>query len=165
MMKSTSLLLAAVVAVGMMATTASADIKKGQKAYLKTCKNCHGNGTKGAAMHTQAEWEELFANGGANIIKAACWNKSRSTVLMEMDLKINHKIYVTSCLNTAQIQATFLLADKCLTPLLSNEKRFLLQCLNHFFVSILNFKRTLQTLYAHVATSCTVMVQIVHGQE
>lgn len=68
MTKSTSLLLAAVVAFGMMATTASADIKKGQKAYLKTCKTCHGNGTKGASMHTQAEWEALFANEGASII-------------------------------------------------------------------------------------------------
>jgi len=69
MTKSTSLLLATVVAFGMMATTASADIKKGQKGYLKTCKNCHGNGTKGAAMHTQAEWEALFANEGASIIE------------------------------------------------------------------------------------------------
>ncbi|MDP3301403.1 MAG: cytochrome c [Sulfuricurvum sp.] len=68
MTKSTSFLLATVVAFGMMATTASADIKKGQKGYLKTCKNCHGNGTKGAGMHTQAEWEALFANDAASII-------------------------------------------------------------------------------------------------
>jgi cytochrome c5 len=67
--KSTSLLLAAVVAVGMISTTVSADDKKGQKGYLKSCKNCHGNGTKGAAMHTQDEWDELFANKGASIIK------------------------------------------------------------------------------------------------
>lgn len=76
MTKSTSLFLAAVVAVGMMATTASADIKKGQKAYLKTCKNCHGNGTKGAAMHTQDEWDDLFANNGEKIIKAHANDKS-----------------------------------------------------------------------------------------
>ncbi|MDD5160399.1 MAG: c-type cytochrome [Sulfuricurvum sp.] len=76
MKKSTSLFLAAVVAVGMISTTVSADDKKGQKAYLKTCKNCHGNGTKGAAMHTQDEWDELFANGGANIIKAHAKDKS-----------------------------------------------------------------------------------------
>lgn len=76
MTKSTSLLLATVVAFGMMATTASADIKKGQKGYLKTCKNCHGNGTKGAAMHTQAEWEELFANGGESIIKKHAGTKA-----------------------------------------------------------------------------------------
>ncbi len=77
-MKSTSLLLATFVAVGMMATNASADIKKGQKGYLKTCKSCHGNGTKGAAMHTQAEWDTLFANGGANIIKAHAGTKAET---------------------------------------------------------------------------------------
>jgi len=76
MTKSASFFLAAVVAVGMMSTTASADVKKGQKGYLKTCKNCHGNGTKGAAMHTQDEWEDLFANGGAKIIKAHANDKS-----------------------------------------------------------------------------------------
>jgi len=41
-----------------------ADVNKGQKAYLKECKKCHGNGTKGAAMKSQAEWEELFENDG-----------------------------------------------------------------------------------------------------
>jgi cytochrome c5 len=76
MKKSASFFLAALVALGMMSTTASADVKKGQKVYLKTCKNCHGNGTKGAAMHTQDEWDELFANGGANIIKAHANDKS-----------------------------------------------------------------------------------------
>ncbi|MFZ2968710.1 MAG: c-type cytochrome [Sulfuricurvum sp.] len=76
MTKSTSLFLAAVVAVGMMSTTASADIKKGQKTYLKTCKNCHGNGTKGAAMHTQDEWDDLFANNGEKMIKAHANDKS-----------------------------------------------------------------------------------------
>ena len=60
MKKSTSILLASVVALGMFASTANADIKKGQKAYLKQCKKCHGNGTKGAAMKTQEEWEEAF---------------------------------------------------------------------------------------------------------
>lgn len=76
MKKSTSLFLAAVVAVGMMSSTVSADDKKGQKAYLKTCKNCHGNGTKGAAMHTQDEWDDLFANGGASIIKKHAGTKA-----------------------------------------------------------------------------------------
>ncbi|MFA6144866.1 MAG: c-type cytochrome [Sulfurimonas sp.] len=78
MKKSTSLFLAAVVAVGMMSTSASADIKKGQKAYLKTCKTCHGNGTKGAAMHTQSEWDALFANGAENIIKAHVGTKAEA---------------------------------------------------------------------------------------
>jgi len=78
MKKSTSLFLAAVVAVGMMSTSASADIKKGQKVYLKTCKACHGNGTKGAAMHTQAQWDALFANGAENIIKAHAGTKAEA---------------------------------------------------------------------------------------
>lgn len=78
MTKSTSLLLATVVAFGMMASTASADIKKGQKGYLKTCKNCHGNGTKGAAMHTQAEWEALFANEGESIISKHAGTKAEA---------------------------------------------------------------------------------------
>ena len=76
MKKSASCFLAALVAVGMMSTAASADVKKGQKVYLKTCKNCHGNGTKGAAMHTQDEWDELFANGGEKIVKAHANDKS-----------------------------------------------------------------------------------------
>lgn len=60
MTKSTTLALTALVSLGLFATTASADIKKGQKAYLKQCKKCHGNGVKGAAMKTQDEWEEAF---------------------------------------------------------------------------------------------------------
>lgn len=52
------------------ATTASADVKKGQKYYLKNCKKCHGNGTKGAAMKTQFEWEEMFDYEGEMIIDA-----------------------------------------------------------------------------------------------
>ncbi|MDF1879815.1 c-type cytochrome [Sulfurimonas sp. MAG313] len=66
-MKNTSVLMMIVVALGLMATSASADIKKGQKGYLKTCKKCHGNGTKGAAMKTQGEWEDLYANDATNI--------------------------------------------------------------------------------------------------
>jgi cytochrome c2 len=65
MKKSTTLLFSTLVALGMLSTTANADIKKGQKAYLKQCKKCHGNGTKGAAMKTQDEWEEAFEDDGA----------------------------------------------------------------------------------------------------
>ena len=68
MKKSTSLLLS-VVALGLLTTSAQADIKKGQKGYLKKCKKCHGNGTKGAAMKTQGEWEELFADDAEMIIE------------------------------------------------------------------------------------------------
>lgn len=45
------------------------DLKKGQKFYYKDCKKCHGNGSKGAAMHTMAEWWRLFKNNGQIIIE------------------------------------------------------------------------------------------------
>ena len=73
MKKSTSILLASVVALGMFASTANADIKKGQKAYLKQCKKCHGTGTKGAAMKTQDEWAAAFSNDNAGFKK---WHKA-----------------------------------------------------------------------------------------
>lgn len=76
MQKIVSLCLTTVVVISALAVSASADIKKGQKAYLKTCKNCHGNGTKGAAMHTQDEWDDLFSNNGEKIIKAHANDKS-----------------------------------------------------------------------------------------
>ncbi|MEA3372877.1 MAG: cytochrome C [Campylobacterota bacterium] len=69
MKKSTSLLLSALVALGILSTAASADIKKGQKAYLKQCKKCHGNSTKGAAMKRQDEWEEAFEDDAAVFIE------------------------------------------------------------------------------------------------
>ena len=65
MKKSGSILLTALVALGLFAVNADANIKKGQKAYLKKCKKCHGNGTKGAAMKTQDEWEEAFEDDAA----------------------------------------------------------------------------------------------------
>jgi len=73
-------ILLAVGACFLMTTSLSADIKKGQKGYLKTCKKCHGNGTKGAAMNTQAGWTELFADNGALIIsKHASIKKAKKT--------------------------------------------------------------------------------------
>lgn len=52
------------------ATTLMADVKKGQKHYLKSFKSkFHMNGTKFAALHTQDEWTELFANEGKGFIK------------------------------------------------------------------------------------------------
>ena len=72
MKKRTSLLLTALVALGMLSSAASADVKKGQKAYLKQCKKCHGNGTKGAAMKSQDEWEEAFEDD-AKVMKE--WHK------------------------------------------------------------------------------------------
>ncbi len=76
MKKSTSILLSSLVALGMLSTAANAEVKKGGKAYLKQCKKCHGNGAKGAAMHTQDEWEELFEDNGEALIKAHEGDKS-----------------------------------------------------------------------------------------
>jgi len=73
-MKKTSVIALTTMALfGLCVTPASADIKKGQKAYMKTCKKCHGNGTKGAAMKTQSEWEKAFEND-AKIFKE--WHKN-----------------------------------------------------------------------------------------
>lgn len=70
MRKSTSLFLAAAVALSMMSTSAFADAKAGQKQYLKLLKaKFNMNGTKFAADHTVAEWEELFENNAAGFIK------------------------------------------------------------------------------------------------
>ena len=47
-----------------------ADIKKGQKYYLKTLKSkLHKNGTKFAALHTVDEWEELFEEDAEGFIE------------------------------------------------------------------------------------------------
>jgi len=59
-------------------TAMYADVKKGQKTYLKTCKKCHGNGTKGAAMHTQDEWEELFNDGAKMIVEKHAGTKAEA---------------------------------------------------------------------------------------
>ncbi len=72
MKKRTSLLFTALVALGMLSSTASADVKKGQKAYLKQCKKCHGSGTKGAAMKSQDEWEAAFDNEAETFVE---WHK------------------------------------------------------------------------------------------
>ncbi|MDF1881770.1 hypothetical protein JHD50_10745 [Sulfurimonas sp. MAG313] len=61
-----------------------ADIKKGQKAYLKTFKSKFKmNGTKFATLHTQDEWKELFKNKGEGFKKEFIKNypKSEKTLL------------------------------------------------------------------------------------
>jgi len=68
--------------LGLFSTAANADIKAGQKAYLKSCKKCHGNGTKGAAMKTQQEWKEAFADD-AKLFKA--WHKDDKRAMEYID--------------------------------------------------------------------------------
>lgn len=69
---TTQHILVAVLLSSSIVPTLSADIKKGQKAYLKQCKKCHGNGTKGAAMKTQQEWKAAFADENAGF---KAWHK------------------------------------------------------------------------------------------
>lgn len=62
-------LLMILASAALMVSVAQADIKKGQKAYLKTFKSAFGmNGTKFAADHSVHEWEELFADGAKGFI-------------------------------------------------------------------------------------------------
>ena len=63
-------IIARVVLVGLICLNYGlADSKKGQKRYIKVCKECHSDGAKGAAMKTQDEWEALFADEGEAIIQ------------------------------------------------------------------------------------------------
>ena len=63
-------LLSILLVAALSATVASADAKAGQKAYLKMLKaKFNMNGTKFAAEHTVAEWEDLFANDAQGFIK------------------------------------------------------------------------------------------------
>ncbi|HEX5623196.1 MAG TPA: hypothetical protein VFX57_02020 [Sulfuricurvum sp.] len=63
-------LLIMLASLALAASIAHADAKAGQKAYLKTLKaKFNMNGTKFAAEHTVAEWEELFADNAKGFIK------------------------------------------------------------------------------------------------
>lgn len=62
--------LAGAIAFGVLTTSVYADSATGQKYYLKFLKPKTGyNGTKFAAMHTQAEWKALFADDAAGFKK------------------------------------------------------------------------------------------------
>lgn len=67
MKKTTSLLLAAMVAGSVFTTSAMADAKKGQKFYLKKMKACKKDGLKTghdfALRNNQAGWAALKADG------------------------------------------------------------------------------------------------------
>lgn len=63
-------LLSLLLVAALSATVAMADAKAGQKVYLKTLKaKFNMNGTKFAAEHTVAEWEDLFADDAKGFIK------------------------------------------------------------------------------------------------
>ena len=58
------ILSAAALIVSVSATTASADVAKGQKLFSKKLKkDCDMTGAKMAGKHTQAQWEELMEAG------------------------------------------------------------------------------------------------------
>jgi hypothetical protein len=41
-----------------------ASVYKGQRAYMKLCKSCHGSGGKLVKQHTREEWENYFKENG-----------------------------------------------------------------------------------------------------
>ena len=70
MKKLATLALAAALGLGFSVSTASADVVKGQKLYLKFLKASTGmKGGEFASQHTQAEWKALCDNNGAGFIE------------------------------------------------------------------------------------------------
>ena len=64
MTKLLKVALAGALVLGVASTTASADVVKGQKIFIKKFKKaCGFNGAKFAAKHTQTEWEAIGAGG------------------------------------------------------------------------------------------------------
>ncbi|MEA2048553.1 MAG: cytochrome C [Campylobacterota bacterium] len=64
MNKFTKLAVATLLGMALLSTTASADVKKGQKIYLKKLKApCGFSGAKFAHKHTQDEWESIKEAG------------------------------------------------------------------------------------------------------
>jgi len=60
----TKLAVSALLGMVIFSTTASADVKKGQKLYMKKMKaSCGFTGAKFAAKHTQDEWEAIKGAG------------------------------------------------------------------------------------------------------
>ncbi|RRS30060.1 MAG: cytochrome C [Epsilonproteobacteria bacterium (ex Lamellibrachia satsuma)] len=60
MTKMTKIAVSALLGLAVLSTTASADVKKGQKLYMKKMKAvCGFSGAKFAAKHTQDEWEKI----------------------------------------------------------------------------------------------------------
>jgi len=60
----TKLAVATLLGMALFSTTASADVKKGQKLYMKKMKaSCSFTGAKFAGKHTQDEWEAINSAG------------------------------------------------------------------------------------------------------
>ncbi|MDN5377226.1 MAG: hypothetical protein PWQ42_522 [Sulfurospirillum sp.] len=70
MKKLMMMVLSAFLMLGVVSTSAFADAAKGQKYYLKFMKKKTGmTGGAFAIKHTTAEWDALFADGGAKFIE------------------------------------------------------------------------------------------------
>ncbi len=64
MTKLTKLALAALLGMAVLSTTASANVEKGKKIYMKKLKaSCGFSGAKFATKHTQDEWEKIKGAG------------------------------------------------------------------------------------------------------
>ena len=64
MTKMTKLAVAALLGMAVLSTTASADVAKGKKIYMKKLKAaCGFSGAKFAVKHTQDEWEKIKGAG------------------------------------------------------------------------------------------------------
>lgn len=77
MKKIAGMALATMVGLGMLSTTAMADVAKGQKLYQKKYKKaCGVSGAKMAGSHTQDEWEEMKDDGKLlNYLNEKCGGK------------------------------------------------------------------------------------------
>jgi ATP-dependent exoDNAse (exonuclease V) alpha subunit len=83
----TKLAVAALLGVMMLSTTASADVKKGQKIYLKKLKAaCGFSGAKFAIKHTQDEWENIKQAGKFGAEVAAICPKAKLKPKYENDV-------------------------------------------------------------------------------
>jgi len=64
MTKMTKIAVSALLGLAVLSTTASADVKKGQKLYMKKMKaTCGFSGAKFSAKHTQDEWKAIQGAG------------------------------------------------------------------------------------------------------
>ncbi len=64
MSKILKIALTTALALGVITTTSSADVKKGQKIFIKKFKKpCGFNGAKFASKHSQAKWKTIMSEG------------------------------------------------------------------------------------------------------
>jgi len=79
MTKLLKIALAGALILGVASTTASADVVKGQKLFIKKFKKaCGFNGAKFAAKHSQDEWEAIGVDGIKSELLKICPNLDES---------------------------------------------------------------------------------------